>query len=276
MAQVGIITGAASGIGLACAERLAGTVEVLLLADLDGDAVAGVADRLSGPATRCQAVAMDITDGSAVDGLARTAAECGTLRSVAHVAGISPTMAGWEQMLTVDLIGTALLVDALRPLATTGTAVVCVASMAAQLVLAQADPALDEVIDRPLSPTFVEDYLAAAGDAGDAGEDSGMAYAWAKRGVRRLVQREASAFGGAGARICSVSPGTIDTPMGRREFEQQPGMKMLEELTPLGRSGRAEEIAAAIAFLLSDEASFVTGTDLLVDGGVCAAVAQMR
>ncbi len=73
-----------------------------------------------------------------------------------------------------------------------------------------------------------------------------------------------------------MSPGTIDTPMGRREFESQPGMKVLEDLTPLGRSGQAEEIAAAVAFLVSDQASFVTGTDLLVDGGVCAALAHMH
>ena len=102
-----------------------------------------------------------------------------------------------------------------------------------------------------------------------------MAYAWAKRGVRRLVEREASAFGSVGARICSVSPGTIDTPMGRQEFEGQPGMRQLESMAPLGRSGHADEIAVVIDFLLSDQASFVTGTDVLVDGGVCAAVGQM-
>ncbi len=149
---------------------------------------------------------------------------------------------------------------------------VCVASMSAQLVAGHADPAIDAVIDAPLSPTFLDDYRAAAGEAG---QDSGMAYAWAKRGVQRLVQREAGPFGASGARICSVSPGTIDTPMGRRELERQPGMRMLEEMTPLGRSGRADEMAAVMAFLLSDEASFVTGIDVLADGGACAAVAQM-
>jgi NAD(P)-dependent dehydrogenase (short-subunit alcohol dehydrogenase family) len=63
--------------------------------------------------------------------------------------------------------------------------------------------------------------------------------------------------------------------MGRREFEQQPMMKMLEDITPLRRTGRAEELAAVVAFLVSDEASFVTGIDLLVDGGVCAAVSAL-
>ena len=65
------------------------------------------------------------------------------------------------------------------------------------------------------------------------------------------------------------------TPMGRREFEQQPMMKMLEDMTPLRRTGRAEELAAVVAFLVSDEARFVTGIDLLVDGGVCAAVSAL-
>lgn len=79
-------------------------------------------------------------------------------------------------------------------------------------------------------------------------------------------------MGPVGARVCSVSPGIIDTPQGRQETENHPFMQVLVQRTPLGREGRAEELAAVVAFLLSDEASFVTGIDVLVDGGVCAAL----
>ena len=273
MTHVGIVTGAVRGIGAACATRMAETVDVLVLVDLDAGATAEAAGQLAtDTGTRCEAFGADISDPASVAEIARIAAGHGTLHRVAHAAGISPTMASWDRMITVDLVGTALLVDALRPLATEGTAVVCVASMAAQLMAGRADAAVDRIIDGPLSPTLLEDYRATLGAAG---EDPGMAYSWAKRGVRRLVEREAAAFGSAGARICSVSPGTIDTPMGRQEFEQQPGMRQLESIAPLGRSGHADEIAAVIDFLLSDRASFVTGTDVLVDGGVCAAIGQM-
>ena len=271
MTSVAIVTGAGSGIGAACARRLVGRVDTLLLADLNEAAVVSQAAAIAGPGTVCEPVAVDITDTAALRQLVARAQAAGTLYGVAHVAGISPTMGEWSRILEVDLVATARLVEALRPLATTDTAIVCFSSMAAHLN-AQTNPAADAALDDPLAEGFFDAYCAAVGETA---RDPGMAYAWAKRGVQRLVRREAAAFGSTGARICSVSPGMIDTPMGRQEYEGQPVMKMLEDMTPLRRIGRPEELAAVVCFLMSDDASFMTGVDVLVDGGVCAAVGNL-
>jgi NAD(P)-dependent dehydrogenase (short-subunit alcohol dehydrogenase family) len=270
--RVGIVTGGARGIGAACAARVIGSVDVLVLVDLDPSATAEAAARLATPDTRCEPVGADISDPAAVARIADVAGGLGTVHRLVHAAGISPTMGTWDRMLAVDLVGTALLVEAVRPLVTEGSAIVCIASMAAQLIATQATPDIDRVIDDPLSADLLDHYRAAVGSAAD---DPGTAYSWAKRGVRRLVERQAASFGALGTRICSVSPGTIDTPMGLQEFERQPGMRDLESMAPLGRSGHADEIAAVVEFLLSDGASFLTGTDVLVDGGVCAAISRL-
>jgi NAD(P)-dependent dehydrogenase (short-subunit alcohol dehydrogenase family) len=267
--RVGVATGAARGMGLACARRMIGAVDVLVLVDRDGDGAAGVADALSSPTTRTVPVQLDVTDANGLGALRHTVAREGALRAVAHAAGVSPTMADWKTVVRVDLVGTALVVEALGPLVGPGTAMVCFASMAAQLAAATVDPAVDAALDDPLADDFLDRLRAAAGEMV---EDPGAAYGLAKRGVQRLVQRAAVAWGVRGGRINSVSPGMIDTPMGRQEFEQQPLMQVMLDMTPLGREGTADELADAVTFLLSDAATFVTGTDLLVDGGIVAAL----
>jgi len=97
-----------------------------------------------------------------------------------------------------------------------------------------------------------------------------MAYTVSKRGVKLLVERESPSFGARGARIASISPGIIDTPMGRQEMEKQPIMKVLVDKSPLAREARPEEVAAVAVFLCTPTASFITGTDILVDGGSIA------
>jgi len=268
---VGIVTGAARGMGAACAARMRAHVDALILVDRDEDSLTRAAEELARDPGHAllETFVLDVQDRDGIARLATRASELGPLRAVAHAAGVSPTMADWRAVLGVDLVGTALLVDALRSLATAQTAVVCFSSMSALLALNDPDLSADSVLDEPLQPDFLERLREAVGPEL---EDTGMAYTWAKRGVHRLVRREALAFGRQGARICSVSPGIIDTPMGRQESEAHEVMDRLVKASPLGREGTADEVADAVAFLLSHDARYVTGIDLAVDGGVVAVV----
>jgi NAD(P)-dependent dehydrogenase (short-subunit alcohol dehydrogenase family) len=251
---------------------MAAMVDHLLLVDRDEDSVSASARRLASEDARAavEAMAVDVTDRSGLDRLAGRVDELGQLRAVAHAAGISPTMADWRRIFAVDLVGTATLAEVLRPLVTEATAVVCFASMAPILAFqGDPNPAADAALDAPLDADLFDRLHRALGP--DI-EDTGMAYAWAKRGVHRFVRQEAVRLGPLGGRVCSVSPGVIDTPQGRQEAEEHPFMELLVERTPLGRVGRAGEVAAVVAFLLSDDASFLSGIDVVVDGGVCAAM----
>ncbi len=185
----------------------------------------------------------------------------GPFRALAHAAGISPTMAGARRVFEVDLVGTQLLLDAFEELVVPGSAAVCFASSSAYQVAPYVDADQDALIDDPLAPDFLDRAVAAF-------PDSGFAYALAKRGVIRAVARAAVGWGRRGGRVNSVAPGLIDTPMGRRELDGQPIMRQMLERTPLGRLGEPGEVAAVVAYLVSDAASFVSGIDVLVDGGM--------
>ncbi|MDF3142824.1 MULTISPECIES: SDR family oxidoreductase [unclassified Streptomyces] len=271
MTTVGIATGAGRGMGEACARRLADQVDVLLLVDRDERAVAAVAEDLDEAGHRAVAepFGLDVTDRDGLARLADRVAERGRLRAVVHAAGISPTMADWKRIFEVDLIGTALLAEALRPLATTGTAMVYFASMSPMLARIAPDPAVAAILDDPLAPDFLDRIRDALGP--DV-ENTALAYPWAKHGVHRFARKEAVRLGPVGARACSLSPGVIDTPQGRQEAAKHASMQQLIERTPLGRTGRSEDVAAVAAFMVSEEADFLTGIDILVDGGVYAAV----
>ena len=139
------------------------------------------------------------------------------------------------------------------------------------------DPAMDEVLDDPLAVELEQKFVALAG----ADPHPGATYRLAKRAVIRLCERAAVEWGTRGGRVVSVSPGLIDTEMGRLELVHNPIKSRMAEMTPIGgeRSGsdtvlpgRAEDIADAIAFLCSDRAAFLSGCDIRVDGGLIAAM----
>jgi NAD(P)-dependent dehydrogenase (short-subunit alcohol dehydrogenase family) len=208
----------------------------------------------------------EVTERQAVDRLAESARRSGPVRAVAHVVGLSPSMADAEKILRVNLIGPTLVADAFVGLAEVGTAAVFIASLAGHLV--DVPPPVQAALSDPLAADFVEQVKASL----DGELSPALAYQLSKAAIIRMCRQRVRAWAEPGARIVSLSPGMIATPMGAIELAGQPEKRRLLEVTPLGREGTMVEIADAVEFLVSDRASYITGTDILVDGGVAAAV----
>jgi NAD(P)-dependent dehydrogenase (short-subunit alcohol dehydrogenase family) len=247
-----VVTGAGSGIGLACVQRVRELADVVFAVDLRAPEIDGTTG-----------VACDISDPAAVRALARQVTECGPFRALIHAAGISPTMGDARRVFEVNLVGTVLLLDAFDDLVGPESAAVCFASSSAY----QVGPHVTADHDALLSDPLASDFLARATALVP---DSGFAYGLSKVGVMRAVRRAAVGWGPRGGRVNSLSPGVIDTPMGRLELENRPSLQLMVEQTPLGRTGDSGVVAAVAAFLVSDEASFISGIDVLVDGGGAA------
>ena len=186
-------------------------------------------------------------------------------------------MADWREILRVDLVGTARLLAAFFDRVVPGSVSVCVASIAGHI--GTFDPQMDVVLDQPLVADFAERFRAEFG----TDPDPGSTYRLAKRGVIRLCERTAVAWGSRGGRVTSLSPGLMDTAMGRLELTNNAIKEEMVKLTPSRSTrqgpdgalpGHPDDVARAVAFLCSDDASFVSGCDIRVDGGLIAAMQQ--
>jgi NAD(P)-dependent dehydrogenase (short-subunit alcohol dehydrogenase family) len=267
--SLSLITGACGGMGRACARAL-GRRSALFLADTDAGALEALAGALREEGYEVAGVqAADLTRPEAPAALVAAARAAGPTLAVVHTAGLSPALAPWRPILEVNLIATERLLRAFEATPTAGAAVVLVASMAGHM--APAEPALDALLDEPLSPDFLsraEAELKRLSDPTDSFGTATPAYGLSKRAVIRLCERRAPAWGPLGMRLVSLSPGTVWTPMGRKENADNPRAAAVVQATPVGRWGTPLDIAEAVDFLTSDRAGFITGTDLRIDGGV--------
>jgi NAD(P)-dependent dehydrogenase (short-subunit alcohol dehydrogenase family) len=267
--ELAVVVGA-GGMGTAVARRLSQQYRVLL-ADLDEQRAVSAALMLSQEGGAVSGVQCDVTSIGSVRQLADDVQARGGFRGLVQVAGLSPTLGDFDRIVRVNLVGPARVTEALLPYAKPGAAAIMIASLGAHLCtfsdavlnLLREDAGSDDLPNR-LRVVIGEDRA-----------DPNTAYQLSKFGLLMLCRRRAPDWGARQARILSLSPGIIATPMGAREFELNPTKRKIFERSPIKREGTMIEIADAIEFLLSDRASFISGTDILVDGGLSGAISDI-
>lgn len=261
-----VVTGS-GGMGSAVARRI-GAGSTVVLADTDEQALEAEVRRLVDAGYDAVGHLVDVSDRSAVEGLATDAADRGPVTAVVHTAGLSPVQAPAEAIVRVDLLGTAHMLDAFGAVIARGGAGVIVSSMAGTMA------ALDPEFEHRLATTPTGQLLDLAELAPGAIPDPATAYVVAKRANQVRVAAVSVVWGRRGARVNSVSPGIIATPMGTAELDGPSGgvMRSMIAASGTGRIGTPGDIAGVVDFLTGRDAGYITGTDLLVDGGVVAAL----
>jgi NAD(P)-dependent dehydrogenase (short-subunit alcohol dehydrogenase family) len=266
-----VVIGAGS-IGQAIARR-SGAGKHLLLADFNETTLQNAKTALEDAGHTVSTQRVDVSDRSSVHALAQAAAGLGDVVQVVSTAGVSPVQAPAEAVLAVDLYGTALVLEEFGKVIAPGGAGVHISSMAGHM-----PPRLDPQTAHALAFTPTEELLALPVLGPEAVPNSGAAYAISKQANHLRVQAAAVTWGDRGARVNCISPGIILTPLARDEMSGPgaEGYQKMIETSAAGRVGTADEVATAAAFLLGSDAGFITGTDLLIDGGVIAALRAGR
>ena len=254
----------AGGMGMAVARRLSQRHRILI-ADIDSVRVETAASNLRSEGGDATPFKCDVTSPAAVAALSDKVKELGGFQALVHVAGLSPSASDFTTIVRVNLTGPALVAEALLPLASTGAAAILIASLAAHGFTPSKE--VEAALAEPTRPDLSARLVAVIG-ADQATPQ--RAYQLSKYGLVTYARRAVRIWAERGARIVSVSPGLIATPMGAVEFEHSPRKHQMLARTPLQREGTMLEIADAVEFLASDRASFISGIDLLVDGGLAA------
>jgi NAD(P)-dependent dehydrogenase (short-subunit alcohol dehydrogenase family) len=266
MAQVIVVIGAGS-IGQAIARRVSAGKHVLL-ADLHPENAGAAAKVLSDAGFEVSTATVDVSSRPSVHALVETATALGAVTGVIHAAGVSPTQALPGTILKVDLYGTALVLEEFGHVIAEGGSGVVIASQSGHRL-----PALTPEQNKALATTPADELLALPMLQADQVKDSLHAYQLSKRGNSLRVMAEAGRWGKRGARVNTISPGIIFTPLARDELNgpRGEGYRRMIEVSPAGRGGTPDEVGAVGALLMGPEGTFITGSDFLMDGGVTAA-----
>jgi NAD(P)-dependent dehydrogenase (short-subunit alcohol dehydrogenase family) len=266
MSNVVVVIGPGS-IGQAIARRVSAGKRVVL-ADLRPENAAAAAKVLGDAGFDVATATVDVSSRESVRALVQTATALGDVTGVIHAAGVSPTQAPPAAILAVDLYGTALVLEEFGNVIARGGAGVVIASQSGHRL-----GALTAEQDRALATTPADELLGLPMLQPAAVKDSLHAYQLAKRGNALRVMAEAVRWGKRGARVNTISPGIIFTPLARDELTgpRGAGYRRMIELCPVGRGGTPDEVGVVGALLMGPDGAFISGSDFLMDGGVTAA-----
>jgi NAD(P)-dependent dehydrogenase (short-subunit alcohol dehydrogenase family) len=254
-------------IGQAIARRV-GVGKHVLLADVRQENADVAAEVLGNAGYEASVATVDVSSREAVHALLETATSLGDVTGLIHAAGVSPTQASPATILKVDLYGTALVLEEFGNVIAPGGAGVVIASQSGHRL-----PPLTVEENKALATTLVEELLDLPFLQPDQVTDSLHAYQLAKRGNSLRVMAEAVRWGTRGARVNTISPGIVMTPLAKDELTgpRGEGYRNMIEGSAAGRAGTPDEVGAVGALLMGPDGGFITGSDFLMDGGVTAA-----
>lgn len=265
MKDVLILTGAGQ-IGMAIARRV-GFEKKIVIGDKRVENAQGIARIMNDAGFDALPMEMDLSSRASIQALIEEAQKYGEIAMLVNAAGVSPSQAPIEAILKVDLYGTAVLLEEVGKVIKAGGVGVTISSQSGHRM-----PALTAEEDRLLATTPAEELLSLPLLQPDAIRDTLHAYQIAKRCNEKRVMAEAVQWGKRGARVNSISPGIIVTPLAIDEFIGPRGdfYKNMFAKCPAGRPGTADEVANVAELLMSERAAFITGADFLIDGGATA------
>ena len=264
--KVIVVIGAGS-IGQAIARRV-GAGKHILLADLRQENADAAAKVLSEAGFEVSTKVVDVSSRQSVTSLVEAGTKIGDIHGLIHAAGVSPSQASPETILKVDLYGTALVLELFGDVIAEGGAGVVIASQSGHRL----EP-LSIEHNKALATTPTEQLLALDFLQPDKVKDSLHAYQISKRCNSLRVMAEAVNWGKRGARINTISPGIIITPLAKDELSgpRGEGYQKMINISAVGRAGTPDEVGNVGALLMGQDGAFITGSDFLMDGGVTAA-----
>lgn len=253
-------------IGVACARRVS-SGKHLIVGDLNKETADRVANDLYNAGFETSSIEVDLSSRASILNVIEEAKKYGTITNVINAAGVSPSQAPIKKILEVDLYGTSVLLEEFgKVIAEDGSCVVISSQSGHRL------GALSQEENELLALTPIEELLKLDMLQEENVKSTLTAYQLAKRCNVLRVASEAVKWGKKGARVNSISPGIIITPLANDELNGPRGdnYKKMLDLSPAGRAGTPDEVGDLCEFLMSSRGRFITGTDILIDGGTTA------